>query len=251
MDNKKIGKLIADLRKKQGLTQQELGDKVGVGFRAVSKWERGITLPDITIINEVSRILGISSDELLAGELKEKEEEIHEIENHKKISISSKAKVIILVITSIILIVSSIFIYQNNRTYVYDIESTSDEYFVEGQTTFSNNKMSIIINEINFIDEKFLSTIIKNYEYEITTDNDFIFGYGYNFSVSNIDREISIGDFLKTFQVNYNEQTEMKRTKILKNGITITIKFLDTNNKEITKDIKVKLYELDKKIKNA
>ena len=77
MDNKKIGKLIADLRKKQGLTQQELGDKVGVGFRAVSKWERGITLPDITIINEVSRILGISSDELLAGELNtQKHEEI-------------------------------------------------------------------------------------------------------------------------------------------------------------------------------
>ena len=244
MDNKKIGKLIADLRKKQGLTQQELGDKVGVGFRAVSKWERGITLPDITIINEVSRILGISSDELLAGELKEKEE-IHEIENHKKISISSKAKVIILVITSIILIISSIFIYQNNRTYVYDIESPSKEYFIEGQTSFCNKKLSIIINEISFTDEEFSSTIIKNYEYEITTGNEFIFGYGYNFSASHIDKEMSINEFLRTFQIHYNEQTYLQREKILSKGITITLKFLTPNDTEITKELKIILSSLD------
>lgn len=66
MDNKRIGKLIGDLRKKKGLTQQELGDKVGVGFRAVSKWENGVTLPDISIIQELSRILGINVDYLLS-----------------------------------------------------------------------------------------------------------------------------------------------------------------------------------------
>ena len=87
MDNKKIGKLIADLRKKNGLTQQELGDKVGVGFRAVSKWERGITLPDISIINELSDILGISSNELLAGKVTK------EIKTKPKIS--KKLKIIL------------------------------------------------------------------------------------------------------------------------------------------------------------
>ena len=40
----------------KGLTQEQLGDMVGVGFRSVSKWERGITLPDISIINDVSKI---------------------------------------------------------------------------------------------------------------------------------------------------------------------------------------------------
>ena len=245
MDNKKIGKLIADLRKKQGLTQQELGDKVGVGFRAVSKWERGITLPDITIINEVSRILGISSDELLAGELKEKEEEIHEIENHKKISISSKAKVIILVITSIILIISSIFIYQNNRTYVYDIESASDEYFVDGQVTFRGEKISIIINEVHFNNMELSSTIIKNYEYKITSGDYFIVGYGYNFSASNLDKEMSIAEFIKIFQINYNEEVEIKRVTALKQGITVTLNFLTSNDKEITKELKIILSSLD------
>lgn len=65
MDNKRIGKLISELRKKKGLTQQELGDKVGVGFRAVSKWENGVTLPDISIIFELSKVLGINVDQLL------------------------------------------------------------------------------------------------------------------------------------------------------------------------------------------
>ena len=48
MDNNKIGKTIASLRKSQNLTQQELGDKLFVTDKAVSKWERGISLPDIT-----------------------------------------------------------------------------------------------------------------------------------------------------------------------------------------------------------
>lgn len=65
MDSKRIGKLISELRKKKGLTKQELGDKVGVGFRAVSKWENGVTLPDISIISELSKILGINVDQLL------------------------------------------------------------------------------------------------------------------------------------------------------------------------------------------
>ena len=73
MDQEKIGKLIARQRKMKGLTQSELGDKVGVGYRSVSKWERGINLPDISIINKLSEILGISSDELLKGEVTNKD----------------------------------------------------------------------------------------------------------------------------------------------------------------------------------
>ena len=46
MDNIKIGKLISKLRKNLNLTQEELGNKIGVGFRAVSKWECGQTLPE-------------------------------------------------------------------------------------------------------------------------------------------------------------------------------------------------------------
>ena len=49
MDNNKIGKFIASVRKEKNLTQQELGNKLFVTDKAVSKWERGLSLPDISL----------------------------------------------------------------------------------------------------------------------------------------------------------------------------------------------------------
>lgn len=54
MDNNKIGKYIAFLRKEKGLTQQELGAKLFVTDKAVSKWERGLSLPDITLLEKLA-----------------------------------------------------------------------------------------------------------------------------------------------------------------------------------------------------
>ena len=67
MDQEKIGKLIAKLRKEKKLTQEQLGAKLGVNSKAVSKWECGVTTPDISIVNELSNILGITANELLTG----------------------------------------------------------------------------------------------------------------------------------------------------------------------------------------
>lgn len=57
MDNNKIGKYIASLRKEKNLTQQQLGDKLFVTDKAVSKWERGLSLPDITILEKLANEL--------------------------------------------------------------------------------------------------------------------------------------------------------------------------------------------------
>lgn len=74
MDNEKFGKFIRDLRKMKNLTQKELGEKVGVTDKAVSKWERGLSFPDITMINTLANVLGITTSELLNAELGKKEE---------------------------------------------------------------------------------------------------------------------------------------------------------------------------------
>ncbi len=67
MDNRIIGKFIKKKRKEIGLTQIELGDKLGVSDKAISKWETGNSLPDIGILKSLSDILGISTSELLNG----------------------------------------------------------------------------------------------------------------------------------------------------------------------------------------
>lgn len=68
MDQIKIGKFISENRKKQNLTQEQLAEKLGISKNAVSKWERGINLPDVSIMQDLCKILGITLNELFAGE---------------------------------------------------------------------------------------------------------------------------------------------------------------------------------------
>ncbi|MGN1333871.1 MAG: helix-turn-helix domain-containing protein [Anaerovoracaceae bacterium] len=70
MDYEKTGKLIQELRKEKELTQMSLADKLGVTDRAVSKWERGKSFPDVSILRPLAEALGISVSELLDGNLR-------------------------------------------------------------------------------------------------------------------------------------------------------------------------------------
>ncbi len=67
MNIKKVGEQIAVLRKAKGITQNELGERIGVSFQAVSKWERGETLPDITLLPDLAKILETTTDYILLG----------------------------------------------------------------------------------------------------------------------------------------------------------------------------------------
>ena len=68
MDQLKIGKFIAECRKEKKLTQMHLAEQLGITDKAVSKWERGVTMPDTSIMLDLCGILGISVNELLNGE---------------------------------------------------------------------------------------------------------------------------------------------------------------------------------------
>ena len=68
MNQIKIGRFIAERRRQKGLTQTQVADKLGLTDKAVSKWERGIAMPDSSIMLELCGILGISVNELLIGE---------------------------------------------------------------------------------------------------------------------------------------------------------------------------------------
>lgn len=73
MDQVKIGKFIANLRKEKNMTQQDLGEKLGVSFKTVSKWETGRGMPDLSLFNPLCEELGITINELLSGEKLDKE----------------------------------------------------------------------------------------------------------------------------------------------------------------------------------
>lgn len=73
MDIKKIGKFIAENRKKKNLTQEQLAEKLGVTSKTISRWENGNYMPDISLLKPLSTELDISLNDLLSGEKVEKE----------------------------------------------------------------------------------------------------------------------------------------------------------------------------------
>lgn len=71
MDHNKTGALIASLRRRMGLTQRQLGDRLGVSDRTVSKWERGLGAPDVSLLPRLAREFHVSIEALLTGEPEE------------------------------------------------------------------------------------------------------------------------------------------------------------------------------------
>ena len=61
MDNEKVGQFILGLRKANQMTQKELAEKLNISDKAVSKWERGLSYPDISLLSSLSDILGVTT----------------------------------------------------------------------------------------------------------------------------------------------------------------------------------------------
>lgn len=82
MNQEKIGKFISKCRKDKNLTQEQLASKLGISDRAVSKWERGLNLPDASLMIELCDILDINVNELLTGEIIEKKDYMEKAEKN-------------------------------------------------------------------------------------------------------------------------------------------------------------------------
>lgn len=151
MDMEKIGKFISKKRKEQNLTQEKLAEKLCVSKNAVSKWERGLNLPDVSLMNDLCKILDISLNELFAGEkinkdiLKKSEKNIFEIlklRNKER----KKYKNFILVILVIFLIMSLLLIKNIlvNYGFIYDDNLKYSKVYIVGE---DNIKGNVDINE--------------------------------------------------------------------------------------------------------
>ena len=81
MSNKSIGEIISSLRKEKGMTQNALAEKMNVTDKAVSKWERNLSYPDVNSIPKLAEILGTTVEELLNAQSKKENSKISEIVN--------------------------------------------------------------------------------------------------------------------------------------------------------------------------
>ena len=126
MNQIKIGKFIAECRRKNNLTQKQLAERLNITDRAISKWENGRGMPDSAIMLELCNELKISVNELLSGEMinvkeynEKAEENLYELnknnEKNRKIIIVGITIIIVLVIISIIELFLAMVQFRNTQ----------------------------------------------------------------------------------------------------------------------------------------
>lgn len=144
MNQEKIGKFISERRKAKKYTQADLADIMNVSKNAISKWERGINMPDVSIMQQLCVTLEISLNELFAGETLEEKEVIKQSEqtileiiksnNHKK-----KRYTVIIVVFLMILVTLLGKSALLKKGYIMNDELKHSQMYVSGETNIKGD----------------------------------------------------------------------------------------------------------------
>ena len=154
MDQEKIGKLIKKIRQDNNLTQQELANKYGITYQAVSKWENGKNIPDISILKQMSKDFNIDINDLLDGE-----------ENKKKV----KSYYFIIGFVIVLFIILLIIIFTHNEDFEFKtLTTTCDDFTIKGSISYNKDKSSIYVSNIKYCgkEDKVLYDSISGTLYE-------------------------------------------------------------------------------------
>lgn len=136
MDQEKIGKFIKDLRIKNNLTQKEFADKYNVTYQAVSKWENGKNMPDLSLLKDICKDFDVSLDDLFNGE--------------KSVKKSYK-KYIIIGIIGIVIVLFLVIKNNNNGDFNFKtITSSCDAFNISGSIAYNDKKSAIYITNIKY-----------------------------------------------------------------------------------------------------
>lgn len=136
MDQEKIGKFIKDLRIKNNLTQKEFADKYNVTYQAVSKWENGKNMPDLSLLKDICKDFDVSLDDLFNGE--------------KSVKKSYK-KYIIIGIICIVIVLFLVIKNNNNEDFNFKtITSSCDAFNISGSIAYNDKKSAIYITDIKY-----------------------------------------------------------------------------------------------------
>lgn len=126
MNQEKIGKFIAKLRKEKKLTQEQLAEKLGVTSKSISRWENGNTMPDVSLFEPLCKELNITINELLSGEKIKKEEYQEKFEENvintinyanKKIDSSRNQIGIFLLVVGFLVILTAVTIFPSESSW--------------------------------------------------------------------------------------------------------------------------------------
>lgn len=139
MDQEKIGKFIKSIRKKYNLTQADLAEKYGVTYQAVSKWETGKNIPDVSLLKQMSKDFNVNIEDLLEGKITSKNK------RNKRLYIF-----IVVLIILILSMVIMLFDHHNNNFEFKKLTSSCSNFNISGSIAYNDKKSSIYISNINY-----------------------------------------------------------------------------------------------------
>ena len=216
-----FGEIIKDIRKKNNLTQKELADKLYVTYQAVSKWENNKSIPDISILQNISKMFNI---------------DLNYLTNTKK---RNNTIYFILIIIFLILSLTITILITKNHTHDFEmrtIEATCNDFNLSGTIADNKDKTAIFISEIDYcglnkdqIYDTITSTLYQNENNKIK-----------NIITNKEKNNLSLNDYLKdlTYHVDNYKSTCLDYNK---NELYIKIELQKKNESTITYTIPLKI----------
>ncbi len=244
MNQEKVGKLIAKKRKELNLTQEELAEKFGIGASSVSKWERGLTTPDISILKSLADTLCVSVEDLIDGPKDEVEEVSENTNNDIEVALSNEIKevkvnkdnnkrkriIVTISITLVVILALGLFLLMKKSGNIYNLKSKSEDFSVNGYVV-NNKESSIITISLISLQNKEMDIMIDSIAVNLIYNNKFI-------TASSLDDKTNLSDSLKNIYINYVFGNELNLSK---DDFYLIINFVDLNNNESELKIPLKL----------
>lgn len=216
-----FGEIIKDIRKKNNLTQKELADKLYVTYQAVSKWENNKSIPDISILQNISKMFNI---------------DLNYLTNTKK---RNNTKYYIIIIIFLILSLTITILITKNHSHNFEmrtIETTCNDFNLSGTIAYNKDKTAIFISEIDYcgLNKDQIYDTITSTLYQNENNKEKII-------ITNKEKNnLSLNDYLKdlTYHVDNYKSTCLDYNK---NELYIKIELQKKNESTITYTIPLKI----------
>lgn len=216
-----FGEIIKDIRKKNNLTQKELADKLYVTYQAVSKWENNKSIPDISILQNISKMFNI---------------DLNYLTNTKK---RNNTKYYILIIIFLILSLTITILITKNHTHDFEmrtIKTTCNDFNLSGTIAYNKDKTAIFISEIDYcgLNKDQIYDTITSTLYQNENNKEKII-------ITNKEKNnLSLNDYLKdlTYHIDNYKSTCLDYNK---NELYIKIELQKKNESTITYTIPLKI----------
>ena len=224
MDQERFGKIIKYIRNKNKLTQKQFADKYNVTYQAVSKWENGKNMPDISIIKQICKDYNISLEERVGGNFKKKK---------------TKKHLIFLLIVFIIILVLFFIVGSKDEDFTFKtLTSSCNNFEISGSIAYNDKKTSIYITNVKYCgqedDEEYAYIDCSLYEM-----NDDIIK-----EISSCDYEgndkITLEEFLNTLTISVDNYKKTCK-EYAEDSLYLSINAKTKNDKEISYKIPLKL----------